>query len=60
MWCKTKIREEGKEKHREKYRVHDGGGAPVTQEFADGIGASGYSSDAAAAVGLVRRLVTSG
>ena len=35
------------------------GGAPVTQEFADQIGADGFSPDAAGAVDLVRRLVVS-
>jgi corrinoid protein of di/trimethylamine methyltransferase len=35
------------------------GGAPVTQQFADSIGADGYSSSAAGAVALVRRLVAS-
>jgi methanogenic corrinoid protein MtbC1 len=34
------------------------GGAPVTQAFADRIGASGYGSDAVQAVDLIRRLVT--
>jgi 5-methyltetrahydrofolate--homocysteine methyltransferase len=33
------------------------GGAPVTGEFAERIGASGYGSDAVAAVDLVRRLI---
>jgi 5-methyltetrahydrofolate--homocysteine methyltransferase len=33
------------------------GGAPVTQEFANQIGADGYSPDAASAVDLVRGLV---
>ncbi len=33
------------------------GGAPVTQEFADKIGASGYAPDAASAVDLTRDLV---
>ena len=33
------------------------GGAPITQEFADQIGADGYSSDAASAVDLALRLV---
>ncbi|CAH2211995.1 corrinoid protein [Tepidibacter aestuarii] len=33
------------------------GGAPVTQKFADQIGASGYSEDAAEAVELARELV---
>ncbi|MFW6457448.1 MAG: cobalamin B12-binding domain-containing protein, partial [Planctomycetota bacterium] len=34
------------------------GGAPVTQEYADEIGASGYAPDAASAVDSVRELVT--
>jgi len=34
------------------------GGAPITQEYADKIGASGYGSDAISAVDLVRRLIT--
>ncbi len=33
------------------------GGAPVTQEFADTIGADGYAPDATAAVAKVRRLL---
>jgi 5-methyltetrahydrofolate--homocysteine methyltransferase len=33
------------------------GGAPVTQNFADQVGADGYAPDASAAVGLVRRLL---
>jgi len=33
------------------------GGAPITQQFADSIGADGYSSHAAGAVALARRLV---
>jgi 5-methyltetrahydrofolate--homocysteine methyltransferase len=33
------------------------GGAPVTQEFADAIGADGYAPDATAAVAKVRRLL---
>jgi len=33
------------------------GGAPVTPEFAEQIGADGYAPDAAAAVGLARRLL---
>jgi 5-methyltetrahydrofolate--homocysteine methyltransferase len=33
------------------------GGAPVTQEFADGIGADGYATDAASAVDLARSLL---
>ena len=33
------------------------GGAPVTQAFADQIGASGYSEDAPSAVSLARQLI---
>jgi 5-methyltetrahydrofolate--homocysteine methyltransferase len=33
------------------------GGAPVTQSYADKIGADGYAEDAAAAVALVKRLL---
>jgi len=33
------------------------GGAPVTQKFADEIGADGYAADAASAVELFKRLV---
>lgn len=33
------------------------GGAPVTQAFADEIGAHGYASDAASAVDVVKRLL---
>ena len=33
------------------------GGAPVTQDFADEIGADGYSDNAGGAVGLVRGLM---
>jgi len=33
------------------------GGAPVTQQYADAIGADGYSESAAAAVALARKLV---
>jgi 5-methyltetrahydrofolate--homocysteine methyltransferase len=33
------------------------GGAPITQEFADEIGADGYAPDAASAVDLVRSLL---
>mgnify|MGYP001040830355 CR=1 FL=1 len=32
------------------------GGAPITQQFADEIGADGFADNASAAVGLVRRL----
>ena len=35
------------------------GGAPVTASFAAGIGADGYSPDAAGAVSMARRLVSS-
>jgi 5-methyltetrahydrofolate--homocysteine methyltransferase len=33
------------------------GGAPITQQYADEIGADGYSDNASAAVALVRKLV---
>ena len=33
------------------------GGAPITQEFADQIGADGFAPDAASAVDIVRKLV---
>jgi 5-methyltetrahydrofolate--homocysteine methyltransferase len=33
------------------------GGAPVTQRFADEVGADGYADNAAAAVLLARRLI---
>ena len=33
------------------------GGAPVTQSFADKIGAQGYAPDAATAVDLAKRLI---
>ena len=36
------------------------GGAPVTQQFADEIGADGYAEDAPGAVALAKRLLTSG
>jgi corrinoid protein of di/trimethylamine methyltransferase len=35
------------------------GGAPVTQQFANSIGADGYSSNAAGAVALARRMLAS-
>jgi len=41
---------------RTKYRVVVGGG-PVTQEWADEIGADGYGKDAVAAVGLLTELL---
>jgi 5-methyltetrahydrofolate--homocysteine methyltransferase len=34
------------------------GGAPVTQRYADSIGADGYSDSASSAVALARQLVT--
>ena len=34
------------------------GGAVITQEYADEIGADGYSADAADAVKLAKRLIT--
>jgi len=36
------------------------GGAPITQQFADEIGADGYSDNASAAVALARKLVRAG
>jgi methanogenic corrinoid protein MtbC1 len=33
------------------------GGAPVTQRFADDVGADGYADNAAAALALARRLM---
>ena len=41
---------------REKFKVMIGG-APVTQQYADAIGADGYGQSAGAAVALARRLV---
>ena len=41
---------------REKYKVIVGG-APVTQEFADQIGADGYGADASRAVSVAKKLV---
>jgi 5-methyltetrahydrofolate--homocysteine methyltransferase len=34
------------------------GGAPITQQFADSIGADGYAADASQAAGLARRLLS--
>jgi methanogenic corrinoid protein MtbC1 len=34
------------------------GGAPITQEYADEIGADGYAPDAASAVDLARQLTS--
>jgi len=36
------------------------GGAPVTQRFADEIGADGYGENAAVAVALARKLAAAG
>jgi 5-methyltetrahydrofolate--homocysteine methyltransferase len=36
------------------------GGAPVTEAFAQNIGADGYARDASQAVGLVKRLIAAG
>jgi methanogenic corrinoid protein MtbC1 len=36
------------------------GGAPVTQRYADEIGADGYGESAAVAVALARKLVAPG
>lgn len=33
------------------------GGAPLTQEYADSIGADGYAPDASSAVDLVKKLL---
>ncbi len=33
------------------------GGAPVTQDFADDIGADGYADDAIAAVNVARKMI---
>jgi 5-methyltetrahydrofolate--homocysteine methyltransferase len=33
------------------------GGAPVTQNYADKIGADGYAADAASAVDVAKRLI---
>jgi 5-methyltetrahydrofolate--homocysteine methyltransferase len=41
---------------RDKVRIMVGG-APVTQEYADKMGADGYASDASAAVRLAKRLM---
>jgi 5-methyltetrahydrofolate--homocysteine methyltransferase len=34
------------------------GGAPITQDYADEIGADGYAPDAASAVDLARQLMS--
>ncbi len=36
------------------------GGAPVTQDYADEIGADGYAADAASAVDLTAELMSAG
>jgi len=52
---RTTIEELKKAGVREQVKVFIGG-APVTQQFADEIGADGYSDNASGAVGLARRL----
>lgn len=49
---------EGLTAYREKVKIMVGG-APVTQKFADEIGADGYAPDAASAVDLARALLAS-
>jgi methanogenic corrinoid protein MtbC1 len=51
----TTIEELKKAGVREQVKVFIGG-APVTQRYADEIGADGYSDSASGAVGLARRL----
>ena len=53
---KTTIEELAKTGIRQNVKVIIGG-APITQEFADQIGADGYAGDAAAAVELVNKLL---
>jgi len=55
-YMKTTIEELKKAGVRERVKVIIGG-APVTQRFADEIGADGYSDNANGAVGLARRLM---
>lgn len=55
-YMKTVIEQLKKEGVREQVKVIIGG-APVTQRYADEIGADGYSDNANGAVGLARRLV---
>ncbi|GAG52832.1 unnamed protein product, partial [marine sediment metagenome] len=43
--------------HREQYKVIIGG-APVTQEFADTIGADGYGADAADGVRVMKKTLS--
>ncbi|WP_406676945.1 corrinoid protein [Moorella sp. ACPs] len=49
---------EGLAAYRDKIKIMVGG-APVTQKFADEIGADGYAPDAASAVDLARQLLAS-
>jgi methanogenic corrinoid protein MtbC1 len=35
------------------------GGAPITQDFADTIGADGYAADAASAASLAKEMIAS-
>jgi corrinoid protein of di/trimethylamine methyltransferase len=53
---KTTIEEFQKEGCREKFKIMIGG-APVTQQYAEQIGADGYSDNANSAVTLARRLI---
>ena len=43
--------------YREKYKIIVGGG-PVTQTWADKIGADGYAENAAGAIELAKKLLT--
>jgi methanogenic corrinoid protein MtbC1 len=52
------IRLLGEAGERERFKVIVGGG-PISQGFADRIGADGYASNAAEAVKLAKRLVAS-
>jgi corrinoid protein of di/trimethylamine methyltransferase len=53
---KTTVEEFQKASYRDKVKIMIGG-APVTQQFAEQIGADGYSDNANGAVALARRLV---
>jgi len=55
---KTTVEEFQKASFRDKVKIMIGG-APVTQQYADQIGADGYSDNANGAVALARRLVGS-
>jgi 5-methyltetrahydrofolate--homocysteine methyltransferase len=57
MRMKSTIEELAKEGLRDKVKVIVGG-APITQDFADDIGADGYSQDASTAVELCDRMMT--